>query len=77
MKRIKALDAEISEMEQQVKEAEQRNQALRSKNRELSEELKGVRAQEAAGHRESRQLLKEQEVKKEEEVELTGHRYKL
>lgn len=77
MKKIKALDAEIFEMEQHVKEVEQRNHSLRSKNRELNQELEGVRAQVEASHRECRQLLKEQEVKREEEVELAGNRYKL
>lgn len=77
MKKIEALHAEISEMEQQVKELEHRNHSLRSKKKELNEELEGVRTQVEASHRDCRRLLKEQEVKREEEVALTGNRYKL
>nr|XP_046235156.1 coiled-coil domain-containing protein 146 isoform X2 [Scatophagus argus] len=74
MKKIQALNAEISETEQQVKEVEQRNHSLRSKKKELNQELEGLRAQVEASQRECRQLLKEQQVKREEEAELTGNR---
>ncbi|KAM7378172.1 hypothetical protein PAMA_013188 [Pampus argenteus] len=72
MKKIETLNAEISEMEQQVKETEERNYSLRSKKKEVMKELEGVRAQVEAGQRECRMLLKEQEVNREEEVEVTG-----
>ncbi|XP_070848662.1 coiled-coil domain-containing protein 146 [Chaetodon trifascialis] len=74
MKKIEALNAEISGMEEQVEEVEQQNCFLRLKKKELAEELEGVRAQVEASQRECRQLLKEQEVKKEEVAEFTGHR---
>uniref|UniRef100_UPI0037E79539 coiled-coil domain-containing protein 146 n=1 Tax=Semicossyphus pulcher TaxID=241346 RepID=UPI0037E79539 len=74
MKTIEALNAEISGMEQQVKQVEQRNRSLRRKGKELNEELQGCRVQVEAGQRESRRLLKEQEVKREEEAEFTGER---
>lgn len=77
MKKIEALNTEISEMELQVKEVEQRNHSLKSKKKELNEELEGLRAQVEASQKECRQLLKEQEVNREEEAEFTGNRYNL
>lgn len=77
MKKIEALNAEISEMEEHVKEVEQQNHSLRLKKKELIEKLEGLQAQVEASQRECRQLLKEQEVKREEVAEFTGHRYKL
>ncbi|KAM7367067.1 hypothetical protein PAMP_014992 [Pampus punctatissimus] len=77
MKKIETLNAEISEMEQQVKETEERNHSLRSKKKEVMKELEAVRAQVEAGQRECRKLLKEQEVNREEEVEVMGTRYML
>lgn len=77
MKKIEALDAEISDMEHRVKDVEQRNHSLRSKMEQLNEELEGVRAQGEASRRKHRQLLKEQEVKREEQMDLLGSRYSL
>ncbi|XP_041820375.1 coiled-coil domain-containing protein 146 [Chelmon rostratus] len=74
MKKTEALNAEISEMEEHVKEVEQQNHSLRLKKKELIEKLEGLRAQVEASQRECRQLLKEQEVKREEVAEFTGHR---
>lgn len=74
MKETEALNTEISEMEQQVKEVEQRNHSLRMRKRELNEELAGIRAKVEAGQRECRQLLKEQEVNREEEAKFIGDR---
>ncbi|XP_078099199.1 coiled-coil domain-containing protein 146 [Sander vitreus] len=74
MKKIESLNTDISEMEQQVKEVEERNHSLRSKKKELNEELEGLRAQVDASQRECRQLLKEQEVNREEEAEFMGNR---
>lgn len=71
------LNTEISEMEQHVKAVEQHNHSLRLKKKELNEELEGLRAQVEASQRECRQLLKEQEVNREEEAESMGNRYKL
>lgn len=76
MKKMDALNAEISEIKQYVKEVGHYNHSLRLKKKELNEELEGVRAQVEASHRDCRRLLKEQEVKREEKVELTGSRYK-
>ncbi|XP_067438506.1 coiled-coil domain-containing protein 146 isoform X1 [Thunnus thynnus] len=74
MKKMEMINTEISEIEQQVKEVEERNHSLGSKKKEVMKELEGVRARVEAGQRECRQLLKEQEVKKEEEVEVMGIR---
>uniref|UniRef100_A0A8C4IMF7 Coiled-coil domain containing 146 n=1 Tax=Dicentrarchus labrax TaxID=13489 RepID=A0A8C4IMF7_DICLA len=74
LRKIEVLNTEISEMEQQVKEVELHNHSLRLKKEGLNEELQGLWAQVEASQRECRQLLKEQEVKREEEVELTGNR---
>ncbi|TKS90704.1 Coiled-coil domain-containing protein 146 [Collichthys lucidus] len=74
MKKMEALDAEISEMEQHVKEVEQRNHSLRSKCKEMNEERERLRALIETSQRACRQLLKEQEVYREEEAELLGNR---
>lgn len=71
-----ALSAEVSEMERQVKEAERSNRSLRSRTKELMEELEARRALVEAGQKESRSFLREQEVDREEVVQLTGHRYR-
>lgn len=72
---MRALDAEVSAAEQQVKEAERRNHSLRSKREAAGEELERIRARLEACSGEGRRLLKELEVKREEEVELMGNRY--
>lgn len=77
MRKVETLNTEISEMEQQVKEVEQSNHSLRSKKKELNEQLESLRAQVEASQRECRQLLKEQEVNREDEAESMGNRYKL
>ncbi|KAK1907014.1 Coiled-coil domain containing protein 146, partial [Dissostichus eleginoides] len=74
MKKMETLNVEISEMEQHVKEVEERNLVLRWKKKEMNEELEGIRAKVEGSQRESRQLLKEQEVSREEEAECTGNR---
>ncbi|XP_059182106.1 coiled-coil domain-containing protein 146 [Centropristis striata] len=74
MKKIQALNTEISEMEQQVKEVDERNYSLRLKKKELDGELEGLRAQVEASQKECRQRLKEQEVNREEQAELMGNR---
>ncbi|XP_019123017.2 coiled-coil domain-containing protein 146 isoform X3 [Larimichthys crocea] len=74
MKKMEALNAEISEMEQHVKEVEQRNHSLRLKCKEMNEEQERLRALIETSQRECRQLLKEQEVYREEEAELLGNR---
>ncbi|XP_034718803.1 coiled-coil domain-containing protein 146 isoform X1 [Etheostoma cragini] len=74
MKKIESLNTDISEMEKQVKEVNERNHFLRLKKKELNEELEGLRAQVDASQGECRQLLKEQEVNKEEEAEFMGNR---
>uniref|UniRef100_A0A671Z1W4 Coiled-coil domain containing 146 n=1 Tax=Sparus aurata TaxID=8175 RepID=A0A671Z1W4_SPAAU len=74
MKKTEALNGEISETEQQVREVEQRNHSLRLKKKAMNEELEGLRAKVEAGQREYRRLLKELEVRIEEEAQLTGNR---
>lgn len=66
---------EISEMEQQVNEAEECNHSLRTRKTEVMKELEGLRAQVEASHKEVRHLVKEQEVNREQEGELMGKRY--
>ncbi|XP_068442723.1 coiled-coil domain-containing protein 146 isoform X2 [Clinocottus analis] len=74
MKKMEALNTEESQMEQQVKEVDERNRSLRLKRKELNGELEDLRAQVDASQKECRQLLKEQEVNREEEAELMGNR---
>lgn len=75
MKKTEALNGEISDMEQQVREVEQCNHSLRLNKKAMNEELEDLRAQVEAGQRQYRQLLKELEVRIEEEAQLTGNRY--
>lgn len=75
MKKIKTLNMEISEIEQQVKAVDERNHSLRMKKEEVMRELEGLRVQVEASQRIQRQLLKEQEIKKEELNEFMGNRY--
>lgn len=75
MKKMKILNVEISEIEQQVKAVDERNHSLRMKEEEVMQELEGLRVQVEAGQRIQRQLLKEQDIKKEELNEFMGNRY--
>lgn len=72
---MKTLNMEISEIEQQVKAVDERNHFLRMKKEEVMRELEGLRVQVEASQRIQRQLLKEQEIKKEELNEFMGNRY--
>lgn len=72
---MKTLNMEISEIEQQVKAVDERNHSLRMKKEEVMRELEGLRVQVEASQRIQRQLLKEQEIKKEELNEFMGNRY--
>ncbi|XP_034433995.1 coiled-coil domain-containing protein 146 isoform X1 [Hippoglossus hippoglossus] len=74
LKEIEALNAEISETEQQVQEVEVRNRSLRMRREEVMQKLEALQAQVEASQRECRQLLKEQEVSREEEAEFIGTR---
>ncbi|CAJ1054953.1 coiled-coil domain-containing protein 146 [Xyrichtys novacula] len=74
VKKMEALNTEISDVKQYVKQVEQKNATLRNMKKELNEELKHLQAKVEAGQREGRLLVKEQEVKREEEAELTGNR---
>ncbi|XP_008277135.1 coiled-coil domain-containing protein 146 [Stegastes partitus] len=74
MKKIEALNMEISEAEKQVKEVDERNNSLRRKREEVIQEQEVLRAQVEASQREHRRLLKEQEVCREEVTELMGNR---
>lgn len=75
MKKMKTLNMEISEIEQQVKAVDERNHSLRMKKEDVMQELEGLRVQVEASQRIQRQLLKEQEIKKEELNEFMGNRY--
>ncbi|XP_004560957.1 coiled-coil domain-containing protein 146 isoform X1 [Maylandia zebra] len=74
MKKMKTLNMEISEIEQQVKAVDERNHSLRMKKEDVMQELEGLRVQVEASQRIQRQLLKEQEIKKEELNEFMGNR---
>nr|XP_019948010.1 PREDICTED: coiled-coil domain-containing protein 146 [Paralichthys olivaceus] len=74
LKEIETLNAEISETEQQVQGVEVRNQSLRMRREEEMQKLEALQAQVEASQRECRQLLKEQEVSREEEAEFIGTR---
>lgn len=73
---IEALNTEISETEQKVKEVDGQNHSLRVKTKVVMQELDALQAQVEASQAEYRQLLKEQEVNREEEAEFIGNRYK-
>ncbi|TNN50356.1 Coiled-coil domain-containing protein 146 [Liparis tanakae] len=73
-KKMEALNTEVTQAEQHVKEVDERNRSLRSKKKELTGELEALRAQIDASQKECRQLLKEQEVSREDEAELVGNR---
>lgn len=75
MKKMKTLNMEISEIEQQVKAVDERNHSLRMKKEDVMQELEGLRVQVEASQRIQRQLLKEQEIKREELNEFMGNRY--
>lgn len=74
MKKMKTLNMEISEIEQQVKAVDERNHSLGMKKEDVMQELEGLRVQVEASQRIQRQLLKEQEIK-EELNEFMGNRY--
>ncbi|XP_061570455.1 coiled-coil domain-containing protein 146 [Cololabis saira] len=71
MKKMETLNTEITEMEQQIKMVDKRNQSLRTVTEDMKKELEDVRVQEEASQMENRQLLEKQEVEK---AELMGNR---
>ncbi|KAM6895690.1 coiled-coil domain-containing protein 146 [Xenentodon cancila] len=74
MKKMEALNTEISEMEQQIKVADVHNQSLRMAKEDMMKELEDLRVQVKASQMENRQLLNKQEVYREEAAELLGNR---
>ncbi|KAM8910755.1 coiled-coil domain-containing protein 146 isoform 2-T2 [Spinachia spinachia] len=74
LKKMEALNVEVAEMEQQVKDVDERKRSLMLKRKALSGELEGLRARVAAGQKECRQRLKERELSREEEAEFMGSR---
>ncbi|XP_024913199.1 coiled-coil domain-containing protein 146 isoform X2 [Cynoglossus semilaevis] len=74
MRQMEELKGQISEMEEQVKKAEEFNHSLRMKKEEVMQRLQVLQARLEAGQKESRQLLKEQAVNKEEQAEMYGAR---
>ncbi|KAF0029668.1 hypothetical protein F2P81_018773 [Scophthalmus maximus] len=74
LKKTDALNTEISEMEKQVEKVEVRNHSLRVKKEEAMQKLEALQARVEASQTECRQLLREQEVNREEEAELVGNR---
>uniref|UniRef100_A0A8D3BFW8 Coiled-coil domain containing 146 n=1 Tax=Scophthalmus maximus TaxID=52904 RepID=A0A8D3BFW8_SCOMX len=61
-------------MEKQVEKVEVRNHSLRVKKEEAMQKLEALQARVEASQTECRQLLREQEVNREEEAELVGNR---
>lgn len=76
MKKMEAINIEITEIEQQIKLVEERNQSLRMVREDMMKELEDLRAQVDACQRENRQLMKNQEVSREEAAEMMGSRCK-
>ncbi|KAK2883115.1 hypothetical protein Q8A73_022048 [Channa argus] len=74
MRKIETLNTEISEMEQQVKEVEECNLSFSMKKKEAKQELEGLRAQIEVRQKQYKQLVKEQEVNREQEAEFKGNR---
>ncbi|XP_013869918.1 coiled-coil domain-containing protein 146 isoform X3 [Austrofundulus limnaeus] len=72
VKKMEALNMEISETEQQMKVVDERNDAMRMMREEVARELEEVRAQIEACQREQRELLKKQEVSREEMADHMG-----
>ncbi|KAM4615636.1 coiled-coil domain-containing protein 146 [Polymixia lowei] len=73
-KKAAALDREMTELKEQLKEVDQHNRALEEERKEVMKELEGHRAQVEATEREHRILLKDQQSHKEREVVLMGDR---
>ncbi|XP_055009918.1 coiled-coil domain-containing protein 146 [Boleophthalmus pectinirostris] len=74
LQKMESLNAEISIMGQQVKEVDEHNSSLLMEKKKVMKELEIVRGQVEASQRKYRQKLKEQELLKEEQMELTGKR---
>uniref|UniRef100_G3Q4W1 Coiled-coil domain containing 146 n=1 Tax=Gasterosteus aculeatus aculeatus TaxID=481459 RepID=G3Q4W1_GASAC len=74
MKKMEALNVEMSEIEQRATEVDERNRSLMLKKKALSGELEGLRARGDACQKECRQWLKERELSREEEAEFMGSR---
>ncbi|KAG7497280.1 hypothetical protein JOB18_034699 [Solea senegalensis] len=71
---VEALNSEISEMEQQLKKVEVCNRSLGAQKEEATRKLQALQARVEASQVLSRQLLKEQEVNREEQNEIIGTR---
>lgn len=73
---MEALNVEFSEMEQQASALNEGNRSLRTTRDDLKKELERLKAKVEASEGEQRQLLKKQELLREEVAELTGNRCK-
>ncbi|XP_061770288.1 coiled-coil domain-containing protein 146 [Nerophis ophidion] len=74
VKLLEAMDAEVSDMKRQAGEVKEHNRLLGAQKEALARELQALKAQVEAFERRCGQLEKEQEVSREEEAELMGHR---
>ncbi|XP_034019857.1 coiled-coil domain-containing protein 146 [Thalassophryne amazonica] len=74
MKMTEALNKEISEMGQSMKELDESNQSLRMRKKEAMKELEHLKTQAEASQKEFRQLLKQRDVHREEEAVIMGNR---
>lgn len=74
MKKMEALNIEILETQQQMKVVDKRNESLRMMREEVIQKLEDIREQIEGRQREQRELLKEQEVSREETAQNMGNR---
>ncbi|XP_041833687.1 coiled-coil domain-containing protein 146 isoform X2 [Melanotaenia boesemani] len=74
MRKMEAVNMEISEIQKEVKVVDERNQSVRMMREEMVQELEGVKTQVEACQNDCRQLLKEQEFRREEKAEFIGNR---
>ncbi|XP_054910781.1 coiled-coil domain-containing protein 146 isoform X2 [Poeciliopsis prolifica] len=74
MKKMDSLNTELSEAKHQMRSVDEGNQSLEVMREEVMQELERLRARIEAWQRENRQLLKKQEICREESSEIMGSR---
>ncbi|XP_037098451.1 coiled-coil domain-containing protein 146 [Syngnathus acus] len=74
VKTLGAMDAQLAQIKQQMKEVEEQNDLLRVQKKELAKEMEGLQARVEATQRKCSDMQKEHEVIREEEAEMIGRR---
>ncbi|KAM4712370.1 coiled-coil domain-containing protein 146 [Anableps anableps] len=74
MKKMESLNAELSDTRHQMRSVNVENQSLEMTREEVMQELERLRAQIEAHQKENRQLLKKQQICREESSEIMGSR---